>query len=296
MTHSVPVQARSERTTLCRWLVLSPAARVRYNSQMRFTLDGEHFELTPDNVRVRLRGHVPEDVREYWVEIEGDRWPVKQVISIATGARRTRFQSQDSRRWLEKLGFQIGQGGSDNVAASATRSAAVPRGAFDGSKLQPLETIEVTSKFTWLGAGALTLDGEGLPSFPPLPPAPGLYRFDFGTDDEGVRTLYIGESVSIRRRASNYRNAKTDRSRQRTSRRIHKEVVEHLNAGGTIGFAVATAVVLADGKVADLRLKSARRLAENAAVLMAQLERGVAVLNIDADLTEPSDSVDGDDV
>ena len=27
------------------------------------------------------------------------RWPVKHVIVPATGAKRTRFQSQDSRRW-----------------------------------------------------------------------------------------------------------------------------------------------------------------------------------------------------
>lgn len=72
---------------------------------MYFTLDGESFELTPEVVRRRLDGHVPEDVREYWVEVDGVRWPVKQVISLATGAKRTRFQSQASRRWLQNLGW-----------------------------------------------------------------------------------------------------------------------------------------------------------------------------------------------
>src|SRR3954453_17453894 len=47
---------------------------------MRFTLDGEPFELTPELVRARLAGHMPEEIREYWVEIDGIRWPVKQVI------------------------------------------------------------------------------------------------------------------------------------------------------------------------------------------------------------------------
>jgi len=128
-----------------------------------------------------------------------------------------------------------------------------------------------------------------------LPAEPGLYRFDFGVDDEGVRVIYIGESVSLRQRASNYRNAKTDRSRQRTSRRIHKEVVAHLSAGGAIEFAIATALVLAHGQAADLRLKSARRLAENAAVLSAQMQSGVAVLNVDADLTEVDEAGKEDD-
>lgn len=257
---------------------------------MEFTLDGEHFELTPELVRARLEGHLPEDVREYWVAIDDVRWPVKQVISIATGVtNRRRFQSQDSRRWLQNLGFRIGQGGSALSSASPPRLRPTRRQTFDAGQLEPLESIEVSSSFTWLRAGPLTLDEQGLPAFPALPREPGLYRFDFGVDDEGVRTIYIGESVSLRQRASNYRNAKTDRSRQRTSRRIHEEVVAHLSAGGAIEFAIATAVVLADGQAADLRLKSARRLAENAAVLTAQMQPGVTVLNIDADLPESDD-------
>ena len=79
---------------------------------MRFTLDGESFDLTPELVRARLAGHVPEAVHQYWVEIDGTRWPVKQAISVATGVYdRRRFQSQASRRWLEKLGFTIGGNG-----------------------------------------------------------------------------------------------------------------------------------------------------------------------------------------
>jgi hypothetical protein len=79
---------------------------------MRFTLDGETFDLTPETVRARLEGHAPEDIRNYWVEVDGTRWPVKQVISLATGVKdRQRFQSQSSRRWLQKLGFTIGSGG-----------------------------------------------------------------------------------------------------------------------------------------------------------------------------------------
>lgn len=80
---------------------------------MRITLDGESFDLTTDLVRARVDGHVPERIRDYWVEIGPARWPVKQVISLATGVtERQRFQSQSSRRWLENLGFTIGKGNS----------------------------------------------------------------------------------------------------------------------------------------------------------------------------------------
>lgn len=146
-------------------------------------------------------------------------------------------------------------------------------------------TLQVT--FQWLKAGPITLDAEGLPKFPRLPRVPGLYRFDFGRDDDGVHTLYIGESVNLARRASNYRNAKTDQSRQRTSRRIHKEIVKHLQTGASIEFAIAPHVTMHGGEDTDLRLKSARCLAESAAVLIAQTTPSTRVLNIDVDLGEP---------
>jgi hypothetical protein len=159
---------------------------------MHFTLDGERFELTPELVRARLRDHLPEGIREYWVEIDGVRWPVKQAI--ATGARRTRFQSQDSRRWLQNLGFVIGQGAPVKpAAAAALRSGLTPRATFDASKLPALGSVDVTADFTWLRAGPLSLDAAGRPVFPTLPRQPGLYRFDFRLDDEGVRVLYIGD-------------------------------------------------------------------------------------------------------
>lgn len=254
---------------------------------MEFTLAGRSFDLAADVVRRKLSGGVPESIQEYWVEVDGVRWPVKQVMALATGLERRAFQSQNSRRLLERIGFSVGQGGSEISANQGTARPRVNRTAFDADTLDLLETIDIRVAFDWLRAGQINLDAEGLPKFPPLPRVPGLYRYDFGLDDAGVRTLYIGESVELARRASNYRNAKTDRSRQRTSRRIHKEIIQHLEAGGSIEFAIATRVTIHDGEDTDLRLKSARRLAENAAVLRAQTTPATRVLNIDADLGDP---------
>ena len=64
----------------------------------------------------------------------------------------------------------------------------------------------------------------------------------------------------------------------------------HLSAAGGIDFAVTTEARIDDGIVADFRLKSARRLAENAAVLRAQMAPGVRVLNIDTDLGEQGEA------
>ncbi|SCF80371.1 hypothetical protein [Streptomyces sp. Cmuel-A718b] len=252
---------------------------------MQFTLDGESFELTPALVRGRLAGHLPEEIRMYWVEIDGARWPVKQVISLATGAKRGRFQSQQSRRWPQSLGFPIGSGPPGAVNGPPPRlNRTSDRGSFDESRLRKVETLDVRVAFSWLRAGPVTLDEAGLPRFPPLPRAPGLYRYDFGRGDDGIRVLYIGESVELSRRARNYRNATTDRSSQRTSRRIHKEITGHVASGGSIECSIATSVRWGDGVGLDLRLKSARRLAENAAVLLAQSQSGIRVLNIDTEL------------
>jgi hypothetical protein len=184
----------------------------------------------------------------------------------------------------------IGSGSSATENAALSRLTGVSRrGSFDEPQLKELETLDFRVAFSWLSAGMITLDEAGLPRFPGLPRVPGLYRYDFGVDVDGIRVLYIGESGELTRRASNYRNAKMDRSRQRTSRRIHKEIVGHLESGGSIEFAIATSVCWGDDVELDLRLKSVRRLAENAAVVLAQSQFGVRVLNIDTELGEDSE-------
>src|SRR5690348_13684045 len=130
---------------------------------MRFTLDGESFELTPELVRARLAGHVPEDVREYWVEIDGTRWPVKQVISLATGVfDRQRFQSQSSRRWLQNLGLTIGGGGKKTNAAPTPQHGPVttkrPTTLATRIPERPADVVLVGCVKTKLGHGAPAKD------------------------------------------------------------------------------------------------------------------------------------------
>lgn len=107
---------------------------------VRFTLDGDSFELTPELVQARLTGHVLEGIRDYWVDIDGTQWPVKQVISLATGVRdRQRFQSQSARRWLAKLGYPLGRENSGSAAVDvltptpAARPVAAPALVGEGS-------------------------------------------------------------------------------------------------------------------------------------------------------------------
>lgn len=257
---------------------------------MKFTLDGEVFDLTPERVRASLIGRAPDEVHEYWVEIDGVRWPVKQVISLVTDASTRRFVTQSACRWLGKLGFVVGRGsqplqpGSRGGMASSAR---LPRLDLDAQPELPPDDVRVV--VTWRQAGAVVLDAGGLPVFPQLPRAPGLYRMEFKGGHDGLRTWYIGESASLAQRAGDYRHAKSDRSQQLTSRRIHKEIVAHLQSGLPIELAATTRVQI-NGIDADLQLRSARRLAENAAVFLAQQDPAVRVLNIDAASAEGGES------
>ena len=199
---------------------------------MQFTLDGEHCEVTPELVRGHLVGQVPEQVRKSWVVVDGVRWPVKQVIALATGVERDRFRSRSARRWLAGLGFDVGRASSEADRAGTSSPAVPPRQqACHTAQLEELESLDLRVSFSWFRAGAVVLDGAGKPQLPPLPSTPGLYRFDFSPLAAGTRAIYIGESRNVARRGRKYRNAIKDRERTRTSRRIHRELVAHLVGG-----------------------------------------------------------------
>jgi hypothetical protein len=68
-------------------------------------MDGRDYELTTAFVRARLAGHTPGDIRQYWVEIDGVRWPVKQVLRLATGS--SEFESQTAQRQLRKRASRL---------------------------------------------------------------------------------------------------------------------------------------------------------------------------------------------
>ena len=252
---------------------------------MRFVLDGETFEVTPDQVRARLAGREPDRIQEYWVEIDGRHWPVKQALSLALGVGRGRFVSTTARRHLRKLGFVVNnRPNDDSVTAPGSLS---DLGQFDPAALPLVDSVTAVVSLTWRHIGSVTLDDQQRPVFPVLPHLAGLYRLEFHPASADARGgLYIGETTDLARRASNYRNATSDNTSQRTSRRIHRRLVTHLGERrGRVDLAIAVDVSLGvDTAPVDLRRKSARLLAENTAVLLAQLDGDLEVFNIDADL------------
>lgn len=139
--------------------------------------------------------------------------------------------------------------------------------------------VDVRVRLTWHRAGQV-IHERGKLVFPALPRSPGIYRLTFSGSSDHPR-MYIGESDDLRRRTGHYRNPGPT---QQTSQRIHQELITHLAAGGTVMMSVATnAVIEADGETTQLPLarKSARVLAEHAALGIAYLDGKAAIVNRD---------------
>ncbi|QHC68150.1 AAA domain-containing protein [Rathayibacter sp. VKM Ac-2759] len=74
---------------------------------MRFTIRGTTYELTREQVEVILATTLPDEVSTYFVEVEGRRYPVKQVLAEATDLNKRDFDSGLAQRVLKGLGFEV---------------------------------------------------------------------------------------------------------------------------------------------------------------------------------------------
>ncbi|MGA3212534.1 MAG: hypothetical protein ABSD20_14600, partial [Terriglobales bacterium] len=73
-----------------------------------FTVSGVHFALTREDVEKKLQTVVPESVRELFVEVNGNRFPIKQALAETAGLHRGMFTSHDAMRVFRKLSIPVG--------------------------------------------------------------------------------------------------------------------------------------------------------------------------------------------
>jgi len=74
---------------------------------MRFVLRNKVLELTKEAVETKLRNVPPELIRKHAVRVNGKNYPIKQVLSVATGISRIEFTSMDAASILRRLGFTL---------------------------------------------------------------------------------------------------------------------------------------------------------------------------------------------
>lgn len=73
---------------------------------MDFILNGQPFSLTADDVRRRMRGVPAGRVYEHALEVNGELYPIKQVLAVATRCHTSEFTSQRAQDILRRLGFR----------------------------------------------------------------------------------------------------------------------------------------------------------------------------------------------
>ncbi len=77
---------------------------------MDFKLRGETLSITPSDILTATRDARPAPIdgrHKYFVELQGRRFPIKQVLRLVTGPRE--FGAQDAHRILSRLGFDVSE-------------------------------------------------------------------------------------------------------------------------------------------------------------------------------------------
>jgi len=74
------------------------------------TIRGKTYTLTRKDVEDVLRKLEPEELRgkaKYYIEFEGMKFPIKQVVAEVTGLPRVAFTAMHAYSVLTKLGFDV---------------------------------------------------------------------------------------------------------------------------------------------------------------------------------------------
>lgn len=73
----------------------------------RFIIRGDVYEIDAEKIRQAVKGSTPKPISKYYVEIDGQRYPIKQVLAMVSNIPLIGFTSLDAYRVLNKLGFEI---------------------------------------------------------------------------------------------------------------------------------------------------------------------------------------------
>jgi len=76
---------------------------------MRFILRGKAYNLTKEEVEKRMHGIPSEEIRKYYIVVNGMKYPPKQVVGKLLELGRVEFTTMDATNILRRLGFGLGQ-------------------------------------------------------------------------------------------------------------------------------------------------------------------------------------------
>jgi hypothetical protein len=101
------------------------------------TIGGRELRGTAREVAERIQGMEPERIGEWFTEIGGVKYPVKQVLAVYSGWPRT-FTSADAIRFLHRWGFDAWRSSTGKYEEHKRHSAEQPPSSDLGAwALQP---------------------------------------------------------------------------------------------------------------------------------------------------------------
>ena len=130
---------------------------------MQFRLGRFYYELDFETVTKAANQATPDAIdgrHKYYVKVEGRRFPVKQLVSVATGIPKGDFIPSEANRCLRKLGFTIEE------FAHSSRPAI---GSYSPETLQNYADRETESSVTFAVSLEPDEDGYIVASCPQLP-------------------------------------------------------------------------------------------------------------------------------
>ncbi|MFB0562926.1 MAG: hypothetical protein ACETWM_17145 [Candidatus Lokiarchaeia archaeon] len=74
---------------------------------MEFTLRGNIYNLTRQDVEKAMNGVSPEQINKYYIEVNGEKYPPKQVLAESLGLGRVEFTTMDASNIFRRLGFKL---------------------------------------------------------------------------------------------------------------------------------------------------------------------------------------------
>ena len=77
---------------------------------MQFLINGKSYEIDKKTVINSLKGTTPANFdgrHKYYIEINGEKYPIKQILHLVTGLPNIEFHASDAKSVLRKLGFDI---------------------------------------------------------------------------------------------------------------------------------------------------------------------------------------------
>lgn len=83
---------------------------------MEFTIRGRRYSIAREHIIESVKGINPDptdDRNKHFAEIDGQLYPIKQVVHLATGLPKIAFTAQYAYRILQGLGFEVHSLGDD---------------------------------------------------------------------------------------------------------------------------------------------------------------------------------------